>query len=375
MPYWHNAQAWTILFDELPVVDRDFTKNVPATHSIVTDHISALSNDPVYYTLTASDPAALRVIAENRERDDVYEVFRDVADALVSDHWDVYARKENWDRMMKGDSEGGKYQFLCFGLLKPTIFEGFKSATAMGAMLTESVMFHWWLNEGVEFEPHPAIDRRVRERLPEHPNGAHLTIRYLFDEPWSKRTRDTPIEVDGRAVHKLDYAKEKLREEFGDAPFLWVANKDVPDTEMDDFPAAIRLPNSPHGLNQFQDVHNVAFLSALNPTPAHFAFMATRGINALDLRDAMVHQITYQAVMRGSLRDTNSQDPKTVMVSDKATAEWLAAYFPGCRIGQVSNPVQVTKKKVGRPPLGEVAMSKAERARKFRDKKRPGISA
>ena len=93
MPYWHNAQAWTILFDELPVVDRDFTKNVPATHSIVTDHISALSNDPVYYTLTASDPAALRVIAENRERDDVYEVFRDVADALVTIGTSMRARK------------------------------------------------------------------------------------------------------------------------------------------------------------------------------------------------------------------------------------------------------------------------------------------
>lgn len=108
MPYWHNSREWNVLFDELPVVDREFTRNVPATHSIVTDHISKGGNDPVYYALTSDHGKALRAIAENRERDDVYEVFRDVAEAVISDHWDVHARKENWDRMMNGDSENGK---------------------------------------------------------------------------------------------------------------------------------------------------------------------------------------------------------------------------------------------------------------------------
>ena len=130
---------------------------------------------------------------ENRERDEVYEEFRSLAGVLISDQWDVYARKENWDRMMKGDSENGKFQFLCFGLLKPTIFEPFKSATVMGAMLTESVMYHWWLNWGVEFEPHVVIDQKARERLPEHLNGERVTIRYFFDAPWSKRSRDMPF--------------------------------------------------------------------------------------------------------------------------------------------------------------------------------------
>ena len=34
MPYWHNAREWNVLFDELPVVDREFTRNLPATHGI-----------------------------------------------------------------------------------------------------------------------------------------------------------------------------------------------------------------------------------------------------------------------------------------------------------------------------------------------------
>jgi hypothetical protein len=370
MPYWHKAGDWNVLFDELPVVDRDLTKNVPATHGIVTNYISATSCDPTYYMLVADDDQALKKISDNPNRDEVYEVFRDLAGAVTSDHWDVYARKENWARMHNHDSDDGKHKLLCFGLLRPTIFDPFKSATVMGAMLKESVMFHWWQNWGVEFEQHPVIYQQARKRLPAHLNGDHLTIRYLFDVPWSKSFRDQPVMINGGAVDKFDYVKDKMREVFGDEPFLWVANKDVPDARMEEFPSAIRLSNSPHGLNQYQDVHNVVFLSALNPTPAHFSFMETRGIKADDLRDAMVHQITYQSVMRGSLRDTDCTEAKTVMVSDKQTAYWLANSFPGCAIGQVSNPVKVTQKKVGRPAIGNVAMSAAERVRKYREGKR-----
>ncbi len=369
MPYWHNAREWHVLFDELPVVDKELTRNVPATHPIVTDHISAFSNDPTYYRLMADDLKALRGIAENREKDEVLEVFRDVANALTNDHWEVYAKKENWERMMKADSENGKYQFLCFGLLKPTILEGYKSATVMGAMLTESVMYHWWLNWNVTFEPHPVIDQQARERLPAHENGEHLTIRYFFDQPWSKRLRDTPVLEDGKAIDRLEYLRDKLAEKLTGGSFLWVANNDVPDAEMAEFPESIRLSNSPHGLNQYQDIHNVVFLSALNPRPSHFKFMETRGINADDLRDAMVHQITYQAVMRSSLRDSVSTEPKMVFVSDKQTAEWLATHFPGCAIGQISNPAKATIKRNGRPPVGAVAMSSAERQKRSRDKK------
>jgi hypothetical protein len=369
MPYWHNAREWDVLFDELPVVDKDFTRNVPATHHIVTNHISTISNDPVYYQLIADDPRALRPIAENREKDEVFEVFKDVSNALLSEHWEVYARKENWNRMMNADSEGGNYQFLCFGLLKPTIFEAFKSATVMGAMLTESVMYHWWLNRDVTFEAHSFIDEKARERLPSHENGEHMTIRYFFDQPWSKHLRDTPVYVNAKATDRLVYMRAKMHEEFSDTAFLWVANNDVPDAEMAGFPKAIRLSNSPHGLNQYRDIHNVVFLSALNRRPAHFKFMETRGIKANDLRDAMVHQITYQAVMRSSLRDTGNAEPKTVLVSDRQTAEWLGTNFPGCAIGQISNPVKATKKRNGRPPIGDRAMSPAERQKRHRDQK------
>ncbi len=373
MPYWHNAQEWHVVFDELPVVDKDFTRNVPETHNIVTDHISVFGNDPVYYRLLADDLKALRGIAVNRGKDEVLERFRDVASALTNDHWEVYAKKENWERMMNGDSENGKYQFLCFGLLKPTILEGYKSATVMGAMLTESVMHHWWLNWDVIFEPHPVIDQKARERLPTHENGEYLTIRYFFDLPWSKRLRNTPVYEDGKAICRLEYLRSKMSEKLAGESFLWVANNDIPDTEMAEFPKSIRMSNSPHGLNQYQDIHNVVFLSALNPSPAHFKFMETRGINADDLRDAMVHQTTYQAVMRSSLRNSENTEPKTVFVSDQQTAEWLAISFPGCAIGQISNPAKVTVKLNGRPPIGAVAMSPAERQKRRRDKMRDDL--
>jgi hypothetical protein len=371
MPNWRYAHNWNVLFDELPVVDKEFTRNVPTSHPIVTDHISADSDGSDYYQLMAKDPKglkALRGIAENPKKDEVLEVFRDMANVVISPHWEVFAKKENWDRVMNGDSEDGKNQLLCFGLRKPTIFQRFKSATVMGAMLTESVMYKLWPDRNVTFEPHPVIEQKARDRMPAHENGKHLTIRYFFEQRWSKNFRDTSVNENGNAIGQMEYIRRKMSEMLTSEPFLWVANKDVPDAYMKEFTESIRLSNSPHGLNQYQDIHNVVFLSALNPRTPHFKFMKYCGINGDDLRDALVHQSTYQAVMRSSLRNPDSTEPKTVYVSDKQTAEWLAISFPGCAIGQIANPAETPKKRNGRPPEGDKAMTPAEKQKRYREK-------
>lgn len=369
MRYWHNPNDWHIIFDEIPVVDKCFTRNVPNSHKMVTDLITSVSADPLYYQLIVEDSKALRAMAENKRQDDVYKVFRDVSEALISDHWGVFTKKDNWHRLT-GNNSSGSSQFVCFGLLKPSIFEKFKSVTIMGAMLKESIMYLWWLSQGVQFISHPVIEEKAQTRLSKHLNGSQVTIRYFFDAPWSKYSRDTPEYINGGAVKKLDHIKTKMKEQFGNKKFLWVANNDVLDSEMNNFPNAQRLSNSPHGLNQYQGIHNVIFLSALNPTPAHFVFLESKGISSDDLRDAMVHQTTYQSVMRCSVRNTNNSSPKTVLVTDKQTAEWLGSHFAGCSIAKIDNPLRITKKVQGRPKIGKKALSGAEKTKRCRDKKK-----
>ena len=54
--------------------------------------------------------------------------------------------------------------------------------------------------------------------------------------------------------------------------FLWQANKSVPNNFFKG--SGQRLPNNPLGLNEFDAVHDVVFLSALNPSPAHAEILA-----------------------------------------------------------------------------------------------------
>ena len=96
-----------------------------------------------------------------------------------------------------------------------------------------------------------------------------LTVEYISEEDWSKRHRDKRAE-DGRPL--LDHAVEAVRRRFGEAEFAWMGNLDLGDDLFGDA-RATRLPNSSHGLNSFTHLHNAALLSALNPPPAHFAFL------------------------------------------------------------------------------------------------------
>ena len=108
--------------------------------------------------------------------------------------------------------------------------------------------------------------------------------------------------------------------------FAWMGNRDVPD---DIFKGrGSRLPNSPFGLNCYQHLHHAVILSALNPPPAHFSFLDALGFDSREVKRAGYWQAVYQAVMRISPRNPDDTNPKTVIVMDRATAEWLAEHVP-----------------------------------------------
>ena len=128
-----------------------------------------------------------------------------------------------------------------------------------------------------------------------------------------------------------------------------MANVDVADTHFATTPSATRLPNSPHGLNQYQSIHNVAILSALNPTPAHFGFLAKMGVDSDAVHTANYRYTVYQALMRCSARNPLDQNAKNIVVMDRATADWLALLFPGATVCAMAGlPAQLPVGKPGR---------------------------
>ena len=155
-----------------------------------------------------------------------------------------------------------------------------------------------------------------------------------------------------------------VKDQFHDHPFLWRANKSVGGGVFG--PHAQRLPNVPHGLNDYSDYDRIAFLSAVNPKTDHFRFLASRGVDADAVRRAIYGSAVYQSVMRTSIRIPESNTRKTIIVPDASAARYLEEAFPGSRVERLESgliDLNGTANHRGRP--NEYGSSK-ERQRAYR---------
>lgn len=347
-PFFQNRGDWVLIVDEIPQVDRCWEFKLPRTHTLLTTALRVEDHDPLHYRVEIEDKQQLRLFQRNPDRDDIYALFSELADSVLSEHWSVYARKEHWVRYQQGKSEHGRHTLSIFAMLEPSVFYGFKQVIIMGAMFDQSLLSLYWSTRGVRFEPFNDIQDRVRYQS--HDNGPLITFRYILDEDWSKRVR----KADVGEMSLMDWAVDQVNDLFAGTDFIWVANNDVKDST---FPEGIRLPGVPNGLNEYQHIDNVVFLSALNRYPAHYAFLAHQGLDPEWVKVATGCQMSYQAMMRCSVRNPASTTQKTIVVPDKTTAEYLAAYFPGCGVGPLDGEVKVTKSKPGRKSLTGTALS------------------
>jgi hypothetical protein len=130
-------------------------------------------------------------------------------------------------------------------------------------------------------------------------------------------------------------------------------------------PAGQRLPNNPLGLNVFSTIHDVVFLSALNPTPAHCKFLQHQGLTSEQIDRLGYCSIGYQAVMRCSLRDPSNKDPKNIIVPDRRLAEYLAEVVPGSTVRKFDAGITDSVRRRGRKRKHTGA---AQRSRSHRKK-------
>jgi hypothetical protein len=228
--------------------------------------------------------------------------------------------------------------------MDPEIMSGFGDVFMAAANFEDAAIYQLWRRTHA-FELDEKFSNSLRFQA--HTNGHLITIYYAMDEQWSrKRLEMMPACDDERNIRdRLIHAAGEL---FSDSPFLWQANKSLHENPFGN--NGIHLPNKPHGLNQYADIHDIVFLSALNPPPDHFRFLETMGLSGSDVRRAIYFQAAYQSIMRTSIRDCANDHPKRIIVPDVGLAEYLQSLFPGSKIERLYIGILVIQpKRLGRP--------------------------
>lgn len=362
VPYFHNANLWWLICDEAYQAVQFDEINLTETHKIITNHIALQSEGALYSRLMMKDDykSAVTKIARNKRGDDLWSRIQPVAERIVSPHWDVYVKSDQYHSLIH-DADKGK--FSAFAILRPSIFGDFRHVVIASACFKDSLLYRIWVAQGYDIQPVKNVwHESLRYR--QHENGGTITIQYASDEAWSKNYRDKIVDDASGCV--LDVMSDSVKSHFGSSPFLWIGNKDIPDDWFGS--TGQRLPNTPHGLNDYQGIHNVVALSALNPAPSHFGFLATYGVSGDEVRTAIYRSAVYQAVMRCSIRNPDDLTPKNIVVMDKDTADWLANIFPGASVQPLDGiacDIMPRKGKPGRKRLySSPAESKAASRRK-----------
>jgi hypothetical protein len=349
--FWPNKTDIHVIIDEeLQVAKHDWMQ-IPITHRLITDYIEVCPHDAIYSRVVALPE--LDRIARNEAQDQIHEFFRGPAQTWVNPNWESVVNTEFFEGLKDGDVN----ILSVHSILRPKILQGFASVTIAGANLEHSLIYNLWRHRGVQFREDIELKRRLR--FQQHQNGPLVTIKYLIDENWSKKLQNRLCDPSdqNRATYLQEMANA-IRNEFEGQKFVYQANKSAGDLGFD--ANATRLPNVPHGLNDYSGYHRIAFLSAINPRSDHFRFLRTRGLSDDGVRHAISYSATYQSVMRISTRDPKNTDFKTVVVPDLGDATNLEALFPGCQIERLPSriPQAVKAKTSGRPRVHDSAAEK-----------------
>lgn len=357
-PYLENKNRWIAIFDEVIQVDQPAEFNIPDTKDLILPHLETSPYDTRYARLepaNASSRNALAKIARNKDSDQVWGLFEGFADRISSLHWETFVLENQFENLRTG--KGDKRRLSTFSILGSTVVEGFAQVIFAGACFEDSMLYRLWSAQGAEFQR-----LKLKLRYNVHENGKLIRILYLTDDAWSKTLRDKQSD-EGEGQSVLHIARDRVLAEMGSQEFLLLANRDIDDGL---FAGAnvVRLPNTPHGLNNYQGVHNTVILSALNPFPSHFAFLDARGIDGEEVRTAHYRHAAYQAIMRSSIRNPEDQNPKTIVVMDRDTASWLSDLFPGASVSPLGGRAMGSL--TGKPGRPRIHATPAARKAAFR---------
>jgi len=367
MPYWHRKSNWHLIVDEIPDIDFEYHFNLPDTGDFAIQSILEADECDMNTMLRLKPrPQALAQVehwAKNPGGDDLVKVIQPLFRELMNKYSLVYITRACWNRL----GWQGHGQVSVHGWRAPAVCNGWQSVRILGAFFEQSLLYMIWSQFNVQFRQDHQID--VSAHRHDETLGKRVNIHFFSEKSWSKSLRDRIANEDD----VLGKIKPLIKDLMGDDPFIWSANKDVPDTIIDtDFSNAIRIPAVCHGLNEYSHINKIVFLSALNNTPGHFGYLdKILGISSDQLRQARMFQVAYQSIMRTSLRDCKSSAEVTVFAPDIALGNWLTEVFPGSKLHAIKTSVDIqsvvgdSKKARGQPHKSSVLTGTERSARSY----------
>jgi hypothetical protein len=332
-----------LFFDEIPQVDSTTYLNVKRHHDFIERHFDVSDTGDHQLLDFEIKPGSYHQLEDFREvglsGKDLF-IGKDVCDFL-SVMLDMgrrkYLNKARWHTR-----NFNEYQLQMHTLLMPDAFRNWNTCRMMGANAKLSMMYALWQYYDVEFEDDQKFNlKKDHSEL----SNRRIEVHYFSGRNWSKSVRDA-------AQNRFANLSKDVDDLFDGQESLWVANNDVNDAEWA-VRKSTRISNISHGINKYDEVNNIAFLSALNDVPAHFEFISRKfGIDDRTLKRAKALETMYQAVMRTSLRNPNSTATVRVVVGDKDQADFLSDLFRNAKVfalDQVEEEWGEARKTRGRP--------------------------
>lgn len=325
-----HRKFWDLYVDEIPSVFDRINLKIAKTHEHVTPFLTVSELVPGITVLTVGEAARVDELIANATDDQNIASFTELLNAIRDPNQIVCVTADRYNDLLTNPNTTGDMDF--FTILTDDFVDGFASVTFMGANAEASEMLIIWdklLN--IQFVQHPILAAKLR--YVEHENGHRLTIKYLF-EKWSKSYSNAGHEGD----KTLDKLARVITPYMDGRRFIWQANAKVRDTLFDPYS---RLPHQAHGLNEdaFSKTHNVVLLSALNHSDPAYTFLALIGVDRATADTMVQYQSDYQTMMRCSLRERTATAPVEVIVTTRASAEWIAERFPECMVEALDHDI------------------------------------
>lgn len=244
-------------------------------------------------------------------------------------------------RLKRGGREDDTDNVLQFAsYVDPAFFAGFADVLFLSALFEQTILYALWTRAlGVTFQDHPEFPRELL-RDTHGDQGRFLAVGHLLhkDDTASKEnlfrnvlTGEAREQAEGQRV--IDQVIGAAAVYFKGSRFLLQVNKRTgyhPGSPL--LPSnAVLIPAYAHGLNDYQDVHNVAALCVTNPTPQQRAWVMSRtGMTSREVGLSWRIHTAYQAMGRCSIRNAALADhPKVVLTVGVDDAQFIRSQFPG----------------------------------------------
>ena len=343
LPDFHRKDRWHLIVDEVmqATYHETFTLAYEEHRQPLINRLMVTREDERYSCAEAKDHGEMRDLAHNPEHDQIATIFKPLfAKLTTSSDWTIVVETDQWQKFVAGKIK----QIEFHGQFDPCAFDGYIDVTFMAANFKETLTYQHFVNMGCKFVPHKRIINELRYTT--HTNGARVQVKCFTNRPWSKTLHKMRIMIDGEQTTVFECYRKAILAEFEGEDYLWLANADKSYNHALD---GERLPNVPHGCNQFQDYHRCAILSALNPTPAHGEYLkAMVKVTARQIRRALLSETSYQAMGRGSIRKPDATEDYVIIVPDRATADDIAKLYPGATISLLMGYDPIPPLKVNR---------------------------